>query len=684
MFGVDVGGTFTDVVAVKNGKVLVTKVPSVPADPHRSVIEGARRLGVGDSAIFNHASTKGLNALLTRNLPKIGFITTDGHRDMLDAGRAWRPFENQLDATWRRSFGDAARPLVQRYLRRGVKERLLANGEVMTPLDEDDVRRHLELLKRCAVEGVAVCLINAYVSGAHERRIRELIRDILGDLPVSISSEVSPRAKEYARASTTVIDVMMKLMYHDYAHKLHDGLEALGFNGDLNFADCTASLLPWREALQQPHKILFAGPAAGTASCLRLGQAMEERQLICCDVGGTSTDVSIIMDGQPFTNDSFEIEHDLVINALSTEVSSVGAGGGSIVSISPSGDVDVGPGSAGAIPGAACYGRGGTLPTITDACLLMGIIDPRGFAGGQMELDAAAAQRAFASLDTPLSLAQRIAFAYRIAVNNIAEEVTNVAIRHGADPRDFSLVAYGAAGPMLLASSLDLLQVKRIIIPPYPGLFSALGLLSTDLVFTDAHSAYMMLTPESAPQLASIYETMESRLRARLGKNAGDVRIRRSLDGRLLGQTWETPFVEVPPGEIGAAAVNELIDRFHTEYERRNGQGFRGMPVQGVTYRVQLVAGVEKYEYTPLATPPGQPFHPVGQRELRHLAATPVQAAIYTRESLPPGAVVAGPAIVQEDLCTILVCPGQTATVGRFGELIIEAAVPALSDGESK
>ena len=264
---------------------------------------------------------------------------------------------------------------------------------------------------------------------------------------MSISSETSPLAKEYARASTTVIDVFMKLIFTRYAHELDADLRAGGFPGKLNFADCAATLLPWAEALEKPFRIVFAGPAAGTMSSARLGAAMGEGNLICCDVGGTSTDISLVVDGQPFVNNTFELEHDLIINALSTEISSVGAGGGSIVSISHSGDVHVGPRSAGADPGPACYGRGGREPTITDACLLMGILDPDDFAGGEVRLDVEAARAAFASLDTKLGLEERIAFAYRIAATNIAEEVANVAIRHGVDPRDFSLIAYGAAGP---------------------------------------------------------------------------------------------------------------------------------------------------------------------------------------------------------------------------------------------
>jgi N-methylhydantoinase A len=676
VIGVDVGGTFTDVVAWRDGRLHVTKVPSVPADPQQAVLEGARRLGVAGAAIFNHASTKGLNAVLTRNIPKIGFLTTAGHRDMLDAGRAWRPFEGQLDARWHRPFGDVARPLVPRYLRRGVRERVLASGEVLLPLDESDARAQLELLKRCRVEGVAICLLHAYAEPCHERRLAELAREVLGDIPMSVSSEASPRAREFTRAVTTVVDVMMKLMYTDYAGRLHAGLAAQGFRGALNFADCAAALLPWRDALEAPYRILFAGPAAGTASCRELGRSLGEPDLVCCDVGGTSTDVSLIVAGESFTNDSFEIEHDMTISALSTEVASVGAGGGSLVSIAAAGDIEVGPASAGAQPGPACYGRGGTLPTVTDACLLMGILDPRGFAGGQLELDAEAARRAFASLETPLPLEQRVAQAYRIAVNNIAEEVANITIRHGADPRDFSLIAYGAAGPMLLPAALEQLGLKRVIVPPHPGLFSALGLLSAELVHADSRSAYLMLDAASAPRIAALFAAMEHKLLARLpeGARAGAT-LRRSFDARIAGQSWETAFVEIANAPVDAANVAAMLEAFHAEYARRNGQHFRGMPVQGVNWRVQLVQPAERFRYAPLPVPAGAAAPaPRARRTLRHLASAPVEAGVYDREALPPGACVPGPAIIHEALCTTLVPPGHAASVGRFGELSIARA----------
>ena len=674
MFGVDVGGTFTDVVAVRDGAISVTKVPSSRSNPSAPVVEGARRLGVSGSSTFNHASTMGLNAVIERRLPKIAYLTTDGFRDVLDRGNVARPLEAQVDPRWRRSFGDAGRPLVPRYLRRGVVERIRADGSVLIPLDEDDVRRHLAVLRKCDVQGIAICTINGYVNPVHEQRLRELVHEEFGEhFPVSLSSETSPLAKEYARASTTVVDVLMKLLFTDYSARLHDDLTALGFDGELNFADCAATLLPWQEALDKPFRIVFAGPAAGTISSARLGAAIGRNNLLCADVGGTSTDVSLIVDGKPFIQNTFELEHDLIINALSTEVSSVGAGGGSLVTVSESGGIRVGPGSAGAEPGPACYGRGATVPAVTDACLLMNILDGDAFAGGEMTLDRELSRQAFDDLDTPVDLHTRVQSAYRLAVAHMAEEILNVAVRHGVDIRDFTLMSYGAAGPMLLPAVLDLLPLKAAVIPPHPGLFSALGLLSTDQVFYDSRSAYVVLSPDSADEIERVFDEMEARLRERVGATAEGLPIRRSFDGRLLGQSWETPFVEIPDGPITDETIGRLIESFHIAYESRNGNRFEQIPVEGVTYRVEIVVPAAKVEYVPAEAV--TPFDAVPDRPIRLEYTSdsgPVDGYQYRRENLMPGARLFGPAVIREDLSTTYVLAGQRATIGRCGEIVIE------------
>ena len=670
MMAVDVGGTFTDVVAVKDGKIFTAKVSTRVGEVEKGVIEGANELGVADCPVFNHASTHGLNAIITRSLPKIGFLTTEGHRDVPDVGRTWRPVTALTDPSWRRTFGDADRPLVPRYLRRGIVERLKADGSVFIPLDEAQAREELRVLKRCNVEGIAICLLHAYTNAVHEARLRELVREELGDIPCSVSSEISPLAKEYARASTTLVDVFMKIIYDTYSQRLDEGLRGSGFVGQLNFADCTANLIPAAAAMAAPFKIVFAGPAAGTVGSAHFGAVINQPNLLCADVGGTSCDISLVTNGQPFVNTTFELEHDLIVNALSNDISSIGAGGGSIVAISSSGDIKVGPESAGALPGPACYGRGGTAPTMTDINLLAGILDPDGFAGGKMKLDLALSRRAFEQLDTPLPFDARVRYAYDIGLNNIAEGIFNIAVKYGIDPRDYALMAFGAAGPLVLPALADLVHVKSVIVPPHPGLFSALGLLSGDQAYTLSRSAYQILTPDVAPGIDAIFSEMEAQMRAGLAAGQ-EIETQRSFDAQLVGQTWETPFVAVPEGRIDEAAIRQMIKNFHDAYAARNGNRFEAIPVQGVTYRVRAVVKTAKVSYPPLKTRGSEPLKPVGSSVLRYVSDQEEIAQIYRREDLCAGDVVMGPAIIREALSTTYITRNQLGTVGGYGEITI-------------
>ncbi|MGV7121267.1 hydantoinase/oxoprolinase family protein [Sphingopyxis sp. 550A] len=678
MIAVDVGGTFTDVVSLRGGKIETAKLSTDYGDVTRPIIEGASLLGAADAALFNHASTHGLNAVITRKLPKIGFLTTEGHRDILDMGRVWRPASAILDPRWRRSFGDAARPLVQRYLRRGIRERMLADGSELFPLDEDHAREQIELLGRCKVEGVAICLINAYVDSRHELRLRELVAEILGDIPCSISSDVSPLAREYARASTTIVDTFMKIIYGSYTQRLEAGLAAAGFKGELNFADCAATLVPVERAMERPYRIVFSGPSAGAVGSAHFGRLIDEPNLLCADVGGTSCDISIVTDSAPFVNTSFELEHDLIVNSLAIDVSAIGAGGGSIVQIGRAGEIEVGPESAGSTPGPACYGRGGARPTTTDTFLMIGILDPGKFAGGAIQLDRTLSEQAFENLDCGFSLSQRVRYAFEIATNNIAEGLLNVAIKNGVDPRDYSLMAYGAAGPMLLTGVLDALKCKQVIVPPNPGLFSALGLLSADQVFSSSRSLYAMLTPDVAGQIDDLYSTMEEQLRGELDAGAA-VTFERSFDARLAGQSWETPFVPAPDGKIDAAAIETMLATFHDTYELRSGNRFPDFPVQGVVFRVRAVLDTPKVEYPEAAVrDPAVALMPTRTVTLRYLGDLEDasgegrrEAQVFDRAALCRDDRIEGPALIEEGLSTTHVGAGQYALVGRYGELLI-------------
>jgi N-methylhydantoinase A len=680
MIAVDVGGTFTDVVAFRNGEVETIKVSTSYQSTGAPVLEGARLLGVEDAVVFNHASTHGLNAVITRRLPKVGFLTTEGHRDVLDIGRVWRPSESLLDPDWRRSFGDAARPLVPRYLRRGIRERMLADGTPLFELDEHQARTQLEILKKSGVLGVAICLLNSYVNPAHEIRLRELVHEVLGDdIAVSLSSEVSPLAKEYPRASTTVIDAFMKILYRDYTADLDSGLKDLGFTGELNFADCAATLVPVKRALVNPYRIVFSGPSAGTVASAHFGAMIGENKLLCADIGGTSCDISLVSNGAPTINTSFELEHDLVVNALANDITSIAAGGGSLVQMGPAGELLVGPESAGSEPGPAAYGRGGTQPTTTDICVMIGIIEPGDFAGGQVHIDRELSKQAFESLESDFTLAQRVRYAYEMAVNNISQGLFNVGIKNGIDPRDYSVVAFGAAGPMLLPATIDTLHCKQVIVPPHPGLFSALGLLSADQVFTVNRSSYTVLGPEAANHINAIFEDMEQEMRDDLNGAGGErtVTFERSFDAHLVGQSWDTSFVPVPNGKIDAEAIKQMIKSLHDTYEERSGNRFDHVPVEGVTYRINAIVDTPKVQYPEAPIRTAEPLRPMRETTLRYLGDISngsdgeQRAGVYRREELCQGDHIKGPAVISERLSTTFIDASQELTVGRYGELII-------------
>jgi N-methylhydantoinase A len=669
LIGVDVGGTFTDVVAVQGNRIRAMKVPTDPQASERSVLAGVAELDVGHTDIFNLSTTAGLNAVITRRLPKVAFLTTMGHRDILDRGRLWRPLESLTDPSWRRQFSDAARPLVPRYLRRRIRERMKADGEVLVALDEAQARAELAVLRDCEIEGVAICLLHSYLNPAHERKLRELVLQELGEIPCSISSEVCPISKEYSRASTTVVDLLMKMKYTEYTARLQSGLSELGFRGAFNYADCSAMLMPHTYAMAKPHRLVVGGPAGGTVASAHFGSFIGKPNLLCADVGGTSCDISVVRDGRPWVNDAFELEWDLLVSTLSTDIVTLGAGGGSIIAVGNGGEIRVGPDSAGADPGPACYGKGGLAPTLTDAALLIGILAPDRFLGGKMPLDESLARAAFERLDTPLSVPERVRQAWLIGLHNIAEGIFDITIRQGLDPRDFSLVAFGAAGPMILPGLLDMLPIESVIVPPNPGSFSALGLVSSDQVLSESRTLYGVLDEGRVQDINGLYKQLESELLPQVDPGQS-VRVVRTFDARLLGQGFETPFIPAPAGELNAAHIADMIAAFHQEYERRNGNRFERMRVEGVNYRVQVIIQTPKVAFAQLpARLGGRPeTRPIS---LRHLQASPQEAMLYERGDLLAGDEIPGPAIVSEPMSTTFVPAGTRGRVEPHGAIVI-------------
>ena len=675
MIAIDVGGTFTDTIGVdEKGNITAVKVPTYLKAMENSVIEGAKRADIKEHNLLNHASTSGLNAILTRNYPKVAFLTTEGHRDILDFARAWKPMEALTDADWRRGCGDSGRPFVERYLRRGITERITSQGEVLIPLDDRQAAREIEVLKKCNVKAIAICLLNAYVNGEHERKLRNLVKEIIGDIPISISSEVSPLGKEYARASTTVMDVIMKLVYGDYVNRLHRDLNEAGFVGHLNLVDSAAMLIPYDFAMEKPSRIMYSGPAAGTVSSAYFGNLIGETNIICCDIGGTSTDISLIRQGKPVVKTEYEIEHDVIVNTLANEIFSIGQGGGSIARAGLYGELLVGPEGAGADPGPACYGSGGKQPTLTDAFLLMGILDANKFLGGEKILHPELAEKAFTDLPLNTDLSTKVRQTYELGLINIAEGIAGVTIERGIDARDYVLFAYGSAGPMMLPQLMERLEIKSIIVPPYPGHFSALGLASGDLTYTDYRSAYIILKPDAntANRIDQVYTSMEEAILAKLPEDVKreDVHFIRSFDGWYTGQTWETPFIPVPSGHFTSKSIEKLIEAFHEGYLAMWGNKFPHLPVMACSYRTSCILPMTKAKYKKLqkrktGKPTGIPKH------LSYVPEVEADAKEYERGDLYFGDVITGPAIIREPMATTIVCAGQEASIGRYGEIHI-------------
>jgi N-methylhydantoinase A len=588
-----------------------------------------------------------------------------------------RPMNNQTDARWHRPFGDAARPLVRRYLRRGIHERILATGEVLIGLDESQARGELEVLKRCGIQGLAICLINSFVNPAHEQRLLVLAGEVFGPkFPVSASFQVGPRAKEYPRASTTVIDVMMKLIYDDYAHLLDAQLRASGFTGQLNFADCTAALIPWREAITAPHRILFAGPAAGTAACCGLGAAIGDGNLIGCDVGGTSTDVTVIVAGAPFINDSFEIEHDLLVNTLATEVASVGAGGGSIVSVSPSGDLRVGPHSAGATPGPACYGQGGRQPTVTDANLVLGYLNPKGLLGGRLPLDLEKARDAIKSIADPLGISvERAAYGMFTIVNsNMVNGIRRVSVERGYDPRDFVLVGAGGATAAHITALAGEMGIDTVILPKLASGLCAFGQIISDVKYNYMATSPLRLEGKAYATINELFDQIETQGVKHLiadGFAKSAIRIERSLDMRYVGQVHECT-VEIGTYANDAKALEKVKDAFHKRHEELYTYSEPHNAVEVVNIESTLYGHVEKPQPPRVkkGAPPAKAI--VGRRKAIFAAdGKLVNTPIYDGSRLGAGATIKGPAIIEEVTTTIVIEPRWTARLDVSGSYVL-------------
>lgn len=658
--GVEIGGTFTDLVwARADGSLQTGKVPSTPGKVHEAVLQVIDETGnpLSSVAKVTHGSTVATNALLTRRGAKAGVLATAGFRDVLTVGRAERSHDIY-------SFRHTApTPPVRPSQIREVKERIAADGRVLIPIDLEQAWAEVEALLQTGVEGIAISLLHAYRNPAHEKALAALIRERAPHLAVSVSHEVSPEFREYERGVTTAINAFVGPVVEQYVGELDRGLQERGYRGVLQIMQSNGGTMPASAAGANAVRMLLSGPAAGVRAAAWFAERNGIRDIITLDMGGTSTDVAIAPSLEP------RIVPELVIDGLpvrtaSVDMVTIGAGGGSIASIDPGGFLAVGPQSAGANPGPACYGKGGERPTVTDAQAVAGILRPGHFFGGRLPLYRDRAEAALAGLNHDADPARTADAVLRLVNAAMAGAVRLVSTARGVDPRDFTLLAYGGGGPLHAAQVAEEIGMSRVLIPWSPGLASAFGLLIADTVIDFTESRLHRLAEDTLS--GERIEELDARARQVAIQNgvdptACDISI--GLDMRYGGQAFE--LLIWTQGESDPVALRTLFER---EHESRYGYKRSNLSVEVVNYRVRVAARNGAAVITPT---PGHGVRPAETGDVtidgRRIAAT-----FIGREGLAAGASVVGPAVIEEPTSTTVVPPGWQATCLPSGDLLLE------------
>jgi N-methylhydantoinase A len=675
----DIGGTFTDLVYIdeKTGAIGVTKSSSTPKDFAIGVLDTLRKAEADarGTTFFVHGSTVIINALTERKGVKTGLITTKGFRDVLEITRANRPDLYNLYYT-------KPKPFVPRYLRREVAERVNYKGEVLTPLNSDDVYREVEILRAEGVEAIAVCFIHSYANPRHEIECGEIIRYVAPDIPITLSHQITQEWREYERTSTAVLNSYVHPIAHAYLDNLQGNLVEMGMDSQvLHVMQSNGGSATFEMGKAAPINLVESGPVAGIIGAAYIGEQIGESNVIGLDIGGTTAKTSLVENGAPRITTEYRIEHrrdyaGYPILAPTIDIVEIGAGGGSIAWIDKAGALRVGPVSAGADPGPACYGWGGDQPTVTDANVLAGRINPDYFLGGEIPLDVRKAEAAMRPIAEAfkVSIEEAAMGVIRIADANMINALKLVSVRRGYDPRDFVLVAFGGGGAMHAGALMRELRVKKVIIPTEPAVFSAWGMLMTDLR-RDYIRTQIVRTDQVAPEhLDAIYTEMEAQARQDLAAEhvaKGEMEIQRFADMRYKGQE-HTVKVPLPAGRITDRVIPGINERFHALHEQ--SYTFRlDTPVELVNYHVTALGRVKKPEIIKLNGGRGTLDEArKGTRQVNFDELGFQVAAIYERSLLPVGVAIKGPAVVEEPASTTVVFPDQQLTIDEYGFLHIE------------
>ncbi len=660
---VDVGGTFTDVFVFDESTktTQVAKVASTPDDPMEAVLAGVRASGIqlADVALFSHGTTVATNALITRRFPKVAMVTTQGFRDVIEIRRGTK------DDLWD-AYKDVAPPYVRRRDRLEVPERVDFTGRVIEPLDEVSARRVAAVLRKREVETIAVCFINAYANPENERRMREILEEELPGVALTTSSEVLPEIFEHERFSTTVANAVLSPLVGGYVSRLGERLAEDGYTGDLLVLHSGGGVMTPRTAGRLGVRLAASGIAAGAIAARHVAAQCGFENAIGLDMGGTSTDISLVYGGELRVTKEWSVEYGYPICFPSIEVLTIGAGGGSLAWIDAAGSLHNGPQSAGADPGPACYGRGGEQATNTDANVSLGRLGNT--LVGAMALDpdrARAAVREHVARPLGLEPEQAAAAVIQVANANMADAVRLISIRRGYDPRDFALVVFGGAGPLHGAALARELSIPTVLVPPNPGITSALGCLLVD-VRHDFAEMYLKRTTEADPAMIEAeFKRMEAEARERLaheGVAEEQMTLERRIAMRYLGQ-WRSLSIAV---ERPISSLEASVATFHAEHDREHSFRRDGAPVE--IYQLQLTAiGVTPKPEFQRHRPGGGTPVPIARRGVYFdETAGSVETPIYARGDLPAGIRLAGPAVIDQLDSTTLVPPGWTAEVDEW------------------
>jgi len=673
--GIDIGGTFTDFALfdTRTGELLGLKVPSTPPEFAEAVRVGLDRLAdehgvdLREIGAVVHGTTIAVNTLIQRTGARLGLLVTEGFRDVLELQRLRLPNPFDLD-------GSRPLPLIPRARVAEVRERLRADGGVDTPLDEGSVGDAVRRLAGQNVEGLVVSLLHAYRNPAHERRARTIAEAAAPGVPLSISADVWPQAREYERTALAALDAYVQPKVRRYLDGFEQALAARGVPATPHVTKSNGGIMPVAAARAQTVATLLSGPASGVIGAAYVAGLAGLPNVITLDVGGTSADMAVVEGGRPRSSTSEHIGGVPVMMPV-VGVTAIGAGGGSVAWVDEVGLPKVGPQSTGAHPGPACYGRGGKDPTLTDAFLVSGFLDPERFLGGRMPLHRALAEEAIARFAGPLGMTpdEAAESVVRVAVSNMYAEFTKILSRAAVDPRDFALVAFGGAGPVVGALVAREVGIATVFVPRSPGTLCALGAISADIVNDAVRTVHVRVdaAPLAAAALSEQYDALRAELAdwlARHGAGAGAATFRPAADMRYVGQSYE---IEVPvePAWLVPGGEAAILSAFHRAHERAFGHADRQAPAEIVNLRVQLRAGRPR---VPLAEVPASAaaLAPRATRRI-WLDGRPTQAQVFDRASLGPGARLAGPAIIEQADTTVLVPTGHVGDVDRFGNLLL-------------